>query len=657
MGANGSQSTCYHNNLPSVSSWVAALENKVANIDLVRPRSWILMMLKIERHDRCSAQSLFDVIHESSRDPNARLSFVGLCCIEEEESDESVQSSIFDPEARERATETTTVSSVTSHAVPGISRAVVEVPSAVESLTVLAGGLSPPAGLNYQGENGLGNDNAQMVYNASKSAENQALKTFWVNTADRSKHYDPEGSHESNEAKTETYVDQELHLPEFRWWWHNEFGRQKAALVRWNENEVRLRVPSGKVITLQLAELSIGDNAYLRTQTCYFMIPTVVPPSHPLSSGHLFSNTIRKEDRPVEQFPSINAELEKYSRSSRPKSWQALILQQTTPAIDLVHQPREPSPLLQHASSQVASMTTDILTTLSIKSKDHFIPQYITSTARSEYDDLFDLGTLGANNVMLSSRFEQLFDGCGVSKDDLGRIWDLVDENHTGKLNLNGFAVAVHLIYRRLDSHPVPAILEPDMQSVLDGEVWCNRAGNKEPPKYWTAESFNLTPITRPPLPPRNRTTSPATPLAPVAGTPVPVLASTQPTDQSADQLSVPIVEKSGEDHNNEITPETKIKLRVTVDGRTTRSTIKYADVSYKQIEEHLRTTLCWPYKNMNIVLERRSYSKGTYIPLPPEPKKNDEFLWKETRRAARVGRKLALRVFFNPAPPSSPTL
>ena len=63
---------------------------------LEHPRTWILSMLKPKSKDRCDVQTLFDLIQETNTNPCVLFTFTGLCCIEDEYSDGSVLSSIFE---------------------------------------------------------------------------------------------------------------------------------------------------------------------------------------------------------------------------------------------------------------------------------------------------------------------------------------------------------------------------------------------------------------------------------------------------------------------------------------------------------------------------------------------------------------------------------
>lgn len=50
-----------------------------------------------------------------------------------------------------------------------------------------------------------------------------------------------------------------------------------------------------------------------------------------------------------------------------------------------------------------------------------------------------------------------------LSESDLARIWDLADTNQTGQLNLQQFAVAMHLINRRMSGGQIPTTLSDNV--------------------------------------------------------------------------------------------------------------------------------------------------------------------------------------------------
>jgi hypothetical protein len=51
----------------------------------------------------------------------------------------------------------------------------------------------------------------------------------------------------------------------------------------------------------------------------------------------------------------------------------------------------------------------------------------------------------------------------GLPQQDLGRVWDLADLDQDGRLDLDEFAIAMHLCTRRLAGDPLPAVLPPSL--------------------------------------------------------------------------------------------------------------------------------------------------------------------------------------------------
>ncbi|KAI9840398.1 MAG: actin organization and endocytosis protein, partial [Pleopsidium flavum] len=51
----------------------------------------------------------------------------------------------------------------------------------------------------------------------------------------------------------------------------------------------------------------------------------------------------------------------------------------------------------------------------------------------------------------------------GLDKSDLEKIWTLSDPSNKGRLDMDEFAVAMHLIYRKLNGYPVPNRLPPEL--------------------------------------------------------------------------------------------------------------------------------------------------------------------------------------------------
>lgn len=91
------------------------------------------------------------------------------------------------------------------------------------------------------------------------------------------------------------------------------------------------------------------------------------------------------------------------------------------------------------------------------------IPWAITKEEKRRYDQLFNAwdglhkGFIGGDAAI------EIFGQSGLEKPDLERVWTLADHGNKGRLNLDEFAVAMHLIYRKLNGYPLPNQLPPEL--------------------------------------------------------------------------------------------------------------------------------------------------------------------------------------------------
>ncbi|KAJ5677373.1 Actin cytoskeleton-regulatory complex protein PAN1 [Penicillium maclennaniae] len=82
----------------------------------------------------------------------------------------------------------------------------------------------------------------------------------------------------------------------------------------------------------------------------------------------------------------------------------------------------------------------------------------ITKEEKKIYDDLFRAwdgfrkGFIGGETAI------EIMGQSGLNRKDLERIWTLADPHNRGRLNMDEFAVAMHLIYRALNGYPVPSL-------------------------------------------------------------------------------------------------------------------------------------------------------------------------------------------------------
>lgn len=91
------------------------------------------------------------------------------------------------------------------------------------------------------------------------------------------------------------------------------------------------------------------------------------------------------------------------------------------------------------------------------------VPWAITKEEKKIYDDLFRAwdgfrkGFVGGDTAI------EIMGQSGLNREDLERIWTLADPHNRGRLNMDEFAVGMHLIYRRLNGYPVPNRLPPEL--------------------------------------------------------------------------------------------------------------------------------------------------------------------------------------------------
>ncbi len=91
------------------------------------------------------------------------------------------------------------------------------------------------------------------------------------------------------------------------------------------------------------------------------------------------------------------------------------------------------------------------------------IPWAVTKDEKTRYDSLFKAWD-GLNKGFIGGDVAiEVFGQSGLPKPDLERVWTLADNGNKGRLNMDEFAVAMHLIYRKLNGYPLPAQLPPEL--------------------------------------------------------------------------------------------------------------------------------------------------------------------------------------------------
>lgn len=91
------------------------------------------------------------------------------------------------------------------------------------------------------------------------------------------------------------------------------------------------------------------------------------------------------------------------------------------------------------------------------------VPWAVTKDEKTMYDSLFKAWDGFGKGFITGSQSIEIMGQSGLGKSDLEKIWTLSDPSNRGRLDLDEFAVAMHLIYRALNGYPVPNRLPPEL--------------------------------------------------------------------------------------------------------------------------------------------------------------------------------------------------
>ncbi|KAF8930650.1 actin organization and endocytosis protein [Haplosporangium gracile] len=87
----------------------------------------------------------------------------------------------------------------------------------------------------------------------------------------------------------------------------------------------------------------------------------------------------------------------------------------------------------------------------------------VSREEKAQYDQIFSAWDLDHSGYISGERARGIFGSSGLPPTDLGHIWALADPNNHGKLNKDEFAVAMHLVYRKLNGGDIPPVLPDDL--------------------------------------------------------------------------------------------------------------------------------------------------------------------------------------------------
>ncbi|KAJ3283706.1 actin organization and endocytosis protein, partial [Borealophlyctis nickersoniae] len=87
----------------------------------------------------------------------------------------------------------------------------------------------------------------------------------------------------------------------------------------------------------------------------------------------------------------------------------------------------------------------------------------IEAAEKARYDSIFKVWDPENSGFISGDRARQIFMQSGLADNILAHIWTLADTQKHGKLNPDEFAVAMHLVYKKLNGYDLPKTLPPEL--------------------------------------------------------------------------------------------------------------------------------------------------------------------------------------------------
>jgi hypothetical protein len=139
--------------------------------------------------------------------------------------------------------------------------------------------------------------------------------------------------------------------------------------------------------------------------------------------------------------------------TGRPGQWGLVNAPATgLPNIDLLQSRMMPQQGREQGSFNTSGLTGNAV-----------IPWAVTKDEKTRYDSVFKAWDGFGKGFIGGDVAIEVFGQSGLEKPDLERVWTLADHGNKGRLNMDEFAVAMHLIYRKLNGYPLPAQLPPEL--------------------------------------------------------------------------------------------------------------------------------------------------------------------------------------------------
>ena len=170
------------------------------------------------------------------------------------------------------------------------------------------------------------------------------------------------------------------------------------------------------------------------------------PPMPPMPTG--FGSTLSPNAGPTGMAAPLNAQ-----PTGRPGQWGLV----NAPATGLPNLDALQARMMPKAGREQQTYTTAGLQGNAV------IPWAITKDEKAKYDELFRAWDGLNKGYITGEQGIEIFSQSGLDRSDLERIWTLADNGNKGRLDLDEFAVAMHLIYRKLNGYPIPNQLPPEL--------------------------------------------------------------------------------------------------------------------------------------------------------------------------------------------------
>ena len=169
------------------------------------------------------------------------------------------------------------------------------------------------------------------------------------------------------------------------------------------------------------------------------------PPMPPMPSG--YGSNLSPSQTGIQPPMPLNAQ-----PTGRPGQW-GLVNAPTTglPNIEALQQRMMPQP-----GREGGYTTTGLSGTATV-------PWAVTKDEKKLYDQLFKAWDGFSKGFIGGDVAIEVMGQSGLPKPDLEKIWTLSDPGNKGRLDMDEFAVAMHLIYRKLNGYPVPNQLPPEL--------------------------------------------------------------------------------------------------------------------------------------------------------------------------------------------------